>query len=406
MSSRAKPRLVCGALLCLIASAARAQDAPLTLNDALERAGLESPQVIAAEADTQATRDLERQAGFRPNPDLSIEVENLGGSGAFQGLRSTEYTVAIGQRLELGGKRRARLAAARAQTGVLELSAARTRAELGYLVRTRFAEAVAAGNRLELSRNQEERARELARVARVLVEVGREPPLRALRAEANLGEATAAVSRDEAGYLNARRALGAIYGDAAPPVIVPSTPNPVATGAEIVASDSLAVQLAQAELSAAEAAVRRERTGSVPDVIVSAGVRRFEATNDQTFVAGAAVTLPFFNRNEGNVASAQARAAAARARLDLASAQAGYELQSSRTTLRAAEERVEVLRTATVPQAEEALRLAQIGYRAGRFDLIELLAAADARDSAQAALIDAQLARDLAAAALARVLAQ
>ena len=77
----------------------------LTLVQLLEEAAARSPAVIAAERDVAAAEARARQAGYRNNPELSVEVENFAGTGALKGLRSTEVTAALNQRLDLGGRR-------------------------------------------------------------------------------------------------------------------------------------------------------------------------------------------------------------------------------------------------------------------------------------------------------------
>jgi cobalt-zinc-cadmium efflux system outer membrane protein len=59
----------------------------------------------------------------------------------------------------------------------------------------------------------------------------------------------------------------------------------------------------------------------------------------------------------------------------------------------------------SLPHAEEALRLAEIGYREGKFELIELLSVADARDSIRRSLIDARETQGRSAALLFRLAA-
>ncbi len=76
------------------------------------------------------------------------------------------------------------------------------------------------------------------------------------------------------------------------------------------------------------------------------------------------------------------------------------EFERTRTLYLAAETRVETLSSASLPQAEEALRLVEIGYRNGRFPLIEVLAAAEARDAIRENLIQAEETRGLLAARL------
>src|SRR3546814_13985938 len=81
---------------------------------------------------------------------------------------------------------------AEAQLAAQEYRFAIARAELGQQVRSLFAFGIAVRDTLALARENEERARELSRIARELVESGKEPPLRGLRAAAALAQATAA----------------------------------------------------------------------------------------------------------------------------------------------------------------------------------------------------------------------
>ena len=66
----------------------------LSLPQALDEAAARSPAIVAAEAEVAAAEARIRQAGYRSNPELSVEVENFAGTGELRGLRSTETTVA------------------------------------------------------------------------------------------------------------------------------------------------------------------------------------------------------------------------------------------------------------------------------------------------------------------------
>ncbi len=110
--------------------------------------------------------------------------------------------------------------------------------------------------------------------------------------------------------------------------------------------------------------------------------------------------------NQGKVAAAQARARAAGAREAVALADYRQEVVKARADYLAAEAKSATLEKESLPQAEEALRLAEIGYRNGKFPLIEVLSAADARDSIRRSLIDAREAQGRAAAGLIRLATQ
>ena len=408
--------LVAGLALAVCMGPATAQEpSAVSLEEALDLAGVTdgatsaatNPRIVGPRADSEAAQALVGQARLRPNPEISLEVENIAGSGAFSGLSATEYTLAVGQRVELGGKRGARVEAAQAQAQLADLRADVADAELGFLVRDRYVAAAAASARVELARDVVERNEELARIAGVLVEVGREPPLRALRAEAALAEARAELQAADAASLAARAALASLWGGQGTPPLVPGDfPDIEPPGSVLVSATGLQLQVARAESTAAAAEIERERSLRIPDPVVSAGVRRFEDSNDNAFLVGVSIPLPFSNRNQDNIAAAEARLRAANAREAVALADFEQSVTRARTEYLAAEARVATLSTTSLPQAEEALRLVRIGYRNGRFPLIEVLSAAEARDAIREALIAAQEDRGQAAAELIRLAAQ
>ena len=387
---------LCAAMLFVASSttAAFAQDESVSLSEALAKAGAESPAVEVSRAEIEVARGNQKQASLRPNPELSVEVENIAGSGMFKGLRSTEYTVSVGQRLELGGKRSARTRAASAQTNLAEIQAAIAQAELTSSVRLAFTDAVAAKSRLDFAMRVVERNRELARIAKILVETGRDPPLRALRANAALGEAEAELEAARANEYSARLSLAALWGSQTPPVQVDTVwldGNTLEFEADL--SRTLQIQLVEADRNAASAIVSRERTNAIPDLTVSGGARRFEENGDTAFVLGASIAIPFGNRNQGSIQAAEANVRAADARSALRLVEINREYNIARNQLGATQSRVETLNSQTLPQAEEALRLAQLGYQYGKFTLLDVLDAASARDAAEISLLEAKIAR-------------
>ena len=86
---------------------------------------------------------------------------------------------------------------------------------------------------------------------------------------------------------------------------------------------------AQAEREAAARRVRVERTRAIPDVTVSAGVRRFSGDDSRAVVAGISAPLPLFDQNRGNVNAAQGELLAAEARLNAARLDAEAELRTA-----------------------------------------------------------------------------
>lgn len=394
------PMLALAVALSPVAAWAQA-GSELTLAEALARASSGSPALVASEAEVRAARGRALQAGLRPNPELDLTVENFAGTGEFAGLDGSEATLAVAQRLEFGGKRSARRTAAEAEIETARLRLEVARSDLEKDVRDAFAEALAARSRVDLARDQFVRAEELSRVATTLVEVGREPPLRALRARTAALEAVAAVRAAEARYAQARRALASLWGgsDEAPEPVPRDEAAPEHT---IDPNEVIDVRLAEAEVAASVAAVNRERTVARPDVTLSVGARSFRATDDTALIFGATMPLGVFDRNQGSIAAANADRIAAEARRNAALADALRKIRDASAALGTADARVSFLRDRAEPETIEAVRIAREGFAAGKFTLLDVLDAESALNTVQSELITAQLDRAQAIAALVR----
>jgi cobalt-zinc-cadmium efflux system outer membrane protein len=377
----------------------------LTLAQALDEAAARSPAIVAAEAEVAAAEAKIRQAGYRENPELSLEVENFAGTGELKGLQATETTLAVNQRLDLAGRRSARVGSARAELEVQKLRLAIARADLLQSVREQFARAVAARDKLVQATENVERARELARVAGILVDEGRDPPLKALRARSALAQAEAEREAAEANELSARSSLSALFGVGVPVGSVTETTLDVPSQ-QVIPEASLEVRLADAERVAAQAVVREQLAERRLDPAVGVGVRHIRETGDVGLVAGVSMPLRVFDSNRGNIDAARQAAAAADARRASVLASTTARARNAIASVEAAQRRVEALEKAAVPEAAEALRLTQLSYREGRSSLLELLDAQNAYTAARTALTDARLELALAVAELGRIAAQ
>lgn len=377
----------------------------LSLAQALHEAYARSPTVIAAEAEVAAAEARARQAGYRQNPELSVEVENFGGTGELRGLRSTETTVSLNQRLDLSGRRAARVLAARADIELQKLKLSVARADLASSVRQEFARAVAARERLELATENVDLTKELARVAGLLVEAGREPPLRAMRARSALAQAQAQQEAAGADELAARTTLASLLGSATPIEEAVHGPLDLSPSAINVES-SLDVRVAAAEVAAAQAALQVQRAEGRFDPALGAGVRHIRETGDLGLVAGLSLPLKIFDQNRGNIEAARATVEAAEARQRTSLLGVTSRGQNAISAVEAAQRRVAALQKSAIPEAREALRLAQKSWTEGRATLVELLDAQNAYLSTQAALTEAELALAVATAELGRIAAQ
>ncbi|MDZ4055251.1 MAG: TolC family protein [Phenylobacterium sp.] len=392
------------AALALFGGVADAEPAP-PFTELLRQAQSTAPRLAEARAEIARAEGLARQASAFPNPTIGLEVENFSGSGPFQGISQAETTASLGQTLELGGKRSARIAAGQAEVQASRQRAARAQADFGFDLASAYAEAEATDRRLVLARETLSLAEEDARISRAFVEAGREPDLRRIQADASLQAARASVEEAQAARSTAFANLTALAGSPRPITSIAISlldQAPVLGVAGLAATTAPGLRVAQAEREAATRRLSFERRRAVPDVNVSLGFRRFEDSNASAFVAGVSVPLPLFDRNRGNISAVQAEVSAAEARLNAARLDAEAALRSGMARQQAAEARLSASKDGELA-AREAYRLTRIGYEGGKLSLAELLVARRALTDARTQTIAAAVDRVNAQAALTRL---
>lgn len=390
--SRIFAAVIAAALCTAQVAAQEAPSAPLTLDAALDAARQISPALEAASADLRASSAARTVAGLRPNPSLEAQTENVTGSGPYRGFDSAETTVGFALPIELGGKRSARVGVAEAQGTRARVDAAIAEADLTLRVTQAFIAAVAAERRLGVARDQAGIAAEAFRAASVRVRAGRASPIEEQRADVLRINADAAAARAERDTAVARDTLARLIG------------RPVLTGLDLAwferidgygpgvrtsADGTLALAAADAEVTTADAQVRLARSQRIPDVTLSAGARRLEATNDTAAVFGVSVPLPLFNNGSAGVAQARAERDRAEARRRLVRVDAEQAIASAEAEVANA---AADARNATGPAlaaALEAARIARIGYREGKFSQLDLLDAERTLAETRAAAVDA-----------------
>jgi cobalt-zinc-cadmium efflux system outer membrane protein len=384
---------------------AQAEPAP-TYRALLEQAQASAPRLAESRSDIARSEGLALQAAARPNPTLGVEVENFAGGGPFRGAGLTETTAQIEQTLELGGKRRARAAAGRAEVDAARARSIQSRADFAFDLADAYAQAEAAERRVDLAEEAVALAVEDARIANALVKAGKEADLRAVQARAAVQAARAAHDGARAASAAAFGKLTALAGSPRPLTeIVASLLDHADRSETIPQPDPMAAPSYLSAQAAREAAARRvrvERTKGTPDVAVSLGVRRFNGDEATAMVGGFSAPFPLFDRNRGAISAAQAELAGAEARLNAARLDAEAETRSATARAVAAHSRIAAARESEMA-ADEAYRLTRIGYQGGKLALAELNTARRALTEARAQTLDARLERLGAEAILARL---
>jgi len=351
----------------------------LVLERAIRMALSHNPELKAVALNRQAAAAERVQAGLRPNPVLDVAVENVAGGGPYTHFDGAETTLSLGQLIELAGKREKRREAAGLNAALAHWDYEAKRCDLITATYLAFIDVLAEQRRVSLHQDLFEIARQVSASVAARLEAGKVSPLEAAKAEIAVsnarmqwlqGQERLKVLRSNlAGYwATDRLAFSRVEGELDQISQVPSKEQ----------LDDLILQNPDVARWVTEIDLRRarlelERAQSVPDVTVTLGYRQLSEFSENTWVAGLALPLPLFNRNQGNIQKArhllsqgewQREAAENRTRLSLAEA-----LQSLKT----AYDQAKALRDQVRPAAELVFEGTRLGYREGKFGLLETL---------------------------------
>jgi cobalt-zinc-cadmium efflux system outer membrane protein len=353
--------------------------APLTLRQAASLALENNPALRAHGFDLQAAEGRRIQATARPNPELSLEVEDVLGSGDYSGGRNAQTTLQLSQLIELGGKRGARSGITTAQRSLKQSDAELARITVLATVAEQFVHVLGDQHELALSRDATKLAEETLALAKRRVEAGNASPIEEKRARIQLSKARLLEEHDEHELLVARRKLAALWGATnatfaelqADLFARPSLPNFDELSARIHRSPELARWAS--ERSVRDAEVKLADARRRPDLTAGAGVRHYAGPDDIGFVFQFSMPLPFSDRQQG--ARTEARALAEKTTVD----RDATELRLRTTLFGIAQELIHAdtelaaLDRDMLPDAEAALTLAREGFERARFSQLELL---------------------------------
>jgi cobalt-zinc-cadmium efflux system outer membrane protein len=351
----------------------------LSLAEALALALQKNPTLQVHSLGVRMAEARILQAGIKPNPKLSVEFEKFLGDGAFSGTNGLETTLQLSQVIDLADSRKRSVETATASRDLVGADYEIQRIEVFSEVANRFTRAAVDEERLMIARNARELAEKAVEAVRARVKAGKTSSLELNKVLIPLALLKIDEEHAEHELATSRQALAASLGEVKPTfgqisaniMALPSVPEFSSLSARMEDSSVLARYALEARWREAQVRLAQSLRRSGP--LLSAGLRRAEASDDVGFVAGVSMPLPVRDQSKGSVREARERRAqvdqlAEVARLEMhATLFAVYqEMVHARTALM-------LLREEIIPAAQEILALTNQGYRSGRFSLLELL---------------------------------
>jgi outer membrane protein, heavy metal efflux system len=334
-----------------------------------------NPSIKQASASAGKVSGLRTQVGLKPNPQLSYFAEEMGSesSAGLQGA-SISQTFVTGNKLEASQ----RVIDQDYQRILWDVETQRYRVRTD--VRTRFYQALAAQQRLQLAQNFLQVAEKGLHITqqRFDAQEGAKPDV--LQAEIQLSEIKIIQQRAVVEYQAAWNTLATIVGlpEMSHMPLQGELPTQMSerefeTSYQQLMSASPELQSAMARVNVARATLKRQDIQAIPNMIGQFGVGQDNSNGNGFANVQLSVTLPVHNRNQGNIQAAYAdycRATQDVARLKLS---IRSRLVDSLRNYNQAGISVEQYSTIILPKAQQSMDLSEQAYLAGQFDFLRML---------------------------------
>jgi cobalt-zinc-cadmium efflux system outer membrane protein len=293
-----------------------AKGALLSLEQVEKIAADHNPTMRQAEAEIRAANARRQQAGMYPNPMVGYTGDEIRGGSVGGGKEGffVQQTIVTGGKLGLSRNvygQEAKLANIEAEEQKTRVSSA---------VKMAFLRVLAAQELLDARRDLAKIGQDAAETQRRLWNTGQADETEVLESEVEAQRMRMAARMQENTLREEWRSLAAVIGQ--PDLPLATVSGDLEKGwpelneeeaVEAIAQQSPAVRIADATILRAQAILARARREPVPDILVRAGM---EHNADQLStapfskgwegLAEVGVQVPIFNRNQGNIAAAQA----------------------------------------------------------------------------------------------------
>jgi outer membrane protein, heavy metal efflux system len=328
-----------------------------------------NPTLVQAAANIEAAQGRAQQAGLYPNPTVGYTGELIGTSGTageMQGL-FIDQTIVTAGKLRLN---RAKFAQEVHQTNALALA---QQYRVLNSIRIRFYQLLALQRLLDVREDLLKVADDAVQTTEELVNVGAANSPDLLQARIEARQERVALQNSRTQLQAAWRQLAALAG--APELAIARVTGDLEAALPVPDFDatlkhlldaSPEIQVVLAEVGRAEIGLKREQVEPIPNLQMRlANGYDFESRRDVTSVQ-LGVRLPVFDRNQGNIHSAQAQVAYAQAELRRLQLSLNQRLARVFARYQTSAATVRMYRDENLPDARKAYELYLESFRKRR----------------------------------------
>ncbi|MDH4202785.1 MAG: TolC family protein [Phycisphaerae bacterium] len=351
----------------------------LTLGDVLALTLVHNPELNIFSLETRAAQARELQAGLWPNPEIGVEVENVGGTGELSGFDGAETTLQLSQLIELGDKSQKRKNVASFEKELANLDYQNKRLDVFSDAAKAFISVLKAQEKLQLSSELLKLSDESFQIVEKKVTAGKDSPVEKNRAAVALANTKMSYHEDRQNLDYARKQLASFWGQNEP--LFERAAGDMENIGPLLTLENLTGRLKlnpeytrwESEIKKNRAILDLEKSRAIGDITIGAGLRRFNESDDNAFVFGVSIPLPLSDRNQGAKQEAVYNLAKSREEKKAAWLKLQNEFNQTYREYANSFHQATSLKNEVLPAAIDMFNAATKGYEQGKIDYLNVL---------------------------------
>lgn len=367
----------------------------MSLSTAVSRTLDASPELQAYPYHIRALDAEAQQAGFKPNPRLNAELENVLGTGENRMLKNAVMTLSLSQLIELGNKPERRVEVIDRKSAAIEQEYQVKRLDVVAAMMRDYYNSLRLQQLMDWNqqriKTEQDAVKVIARRARAGV-VGQAD---VLRMQLRLAHSQARQAELAAQHSQSLRVLASHWAEEPDFADVdgelkqlPALPRAASLQDAILTTPDYLLARAQTRIN--EARLSLAEAESKADINVGAGIRRLQGSKDNALLFSFSMPLQWNDKNQGNIARDQARyqerlanETLLRNRLEVALNRIHNAMQNNLAQLKRLDADLQ-------PVADKLLSEVRSGYQLGQYDVLQWVDAQQALFDIDRQVIEAQ----------------
>ncbi len=351
----------------------------LTIKQAIDKAVENNPRLKVLSKEIAALRAVKVQSGLPTNPEFSFDAENIFGRGDYRFIGGSEITAQISQKIQLAGKISKREKVAEADILLAEWDYKSEKLKIKTEVKRAFNNALVVKKLIEKENELIKLSNNLLKNIEMRVKAGKISLAEISRTKIIINSLKISLTQLRYEYKASLLKLKSliyernfnitdIEGDFDYAIMLPPYDELLAG-----LNSNPILKKYRSEFAKRKAVLNLENSKAVPDLTISAGYKRLNEVNANTFVFGASIPIPLFNRNQGSIQEAEIIFDQKREEFESTRNNMELKLSLLYNRLITLQSTADQLKNKSIPETEKAFRIIKEGNQVGRFAILDVL---------------------------------